>query len=385
MGDKEKLHILIELVHVALVGKKLDPSTVQLLNGEVLTTIHRMAKKHDLSHVISDVIYQNNISVDDGFRRCLQQRHYASVCRCEQMKYAQSQIYTAFEQAGIDYIPLKGALLRAYYPKESMRTSCDIDILIRETDLDSAIAVLEESGFSCGSRNYHDVSLFASNGSHLELHFNIRENRKNLDAVLENAWDHAVKTDTNHQYAFTDEFFVFYMFAHMAYHFMRGGCGIRSLMDLWVMEHKMGLAYDKAESLLKQAGIYPFAWEMSRIANQCFTENRPDAFADRVLDYVVSGGAYGSARNHMVVKKVKANNTFFYALHRLFLPPDGMKTLYPILKKAPILLPFCWTLRWFTMLFGGKLGRAVTELARTNTISEQQMQEIRDIFTRMEL
>jgi hypothetical protein len=315
----------------------------------------------------------------------LQQQHYASVCRCEQMKYAKSQIYSAFEKANIDYVPLKGAILRAYYPVDSMRTSCDIDILIHESDLDAAIAALESHGFTGGERHYHDVSLFASNGTHLELHFNVQENRKNLDAVLKDAWQYVVPTEKPNRYAFTDEFFVFHTFAHMAYHFMRGGCGIRSLMDLWIMEHKMGLTYLQAETLLKQADIYRFAQEMSRISQLCFSENQTDEFADAVLDYILVGGVYGSTKNYMVVKKVKANNTFGYMLSRLFLPMDGMKSSYPVLNKVPILLPFCWVARWFGMLFGGKLNNAVNELSRTGRISESQMQRIRDIFLRLEL
>ncbi len=385
MEEKEIQHIFLTLLHAALNEEKLPSQTAQLLTKDVLSPLYRLAKKHDLSHVISEIIYQNRIEVEEDLRLRLQQQHYASVCRCEQMKYAQTQIYTAFEEAGIDYIPLKGAVLRAYYPVDSMRTSCDIDILIHETDLDSAIAALEPYGFVGGKRHYHDVSLFASNGSHLELHFNVQENRKNLDAVLKNAWKYAVPTDRPNQYAFTDEFFVFHMYAHMAYHFMRGGCGIRSLMDLWIMEHKMGLTYVQAETLLKQAGIDRFAQEMSRIAELCFTENQTDEFSDTVLDYILSGGVYGSTKNHIAVKKVQAKNTFGYMLGRLFLPLDGMKSIYPVLKKAPVLLPFCWIGRWFDMLFGGKLGSAVTELSRTNNVPENQMRQIRDIFTRLEL
>lgn len=385
MDEKEIQPIFLTLLHAALNEEKLPPATAQRLTKEVFPPLYRLARKHDLSHVISELIYQNKIVVDEGFRLRLQQQHYASVCRCEQMKYAQTQIYTAFEQAHIDYVPLKGAILRNYYPVDSMRTSCDIDILIHETDLDSAIVALEPFGFTCGERHYHDVSLFAANGSHLELHFNVQENRKNLDAVLKNAWQYIVKTETPNQYVFTDEFFVFHMYAHMAYHFMRGGCGIRSLMDLWVMNHKMGLTYHQAEPLLKQAGIDRFAQEMSRIAELCFAENQTDEFADAVLDYVLAGGVYGSTKNHMAVKKTQAKHTFGYMLQRLFLPLDGMKSIYPVLKKAPVLLPLCWIGRWFGMLFGGKLSSAMTELSRTSNVPESRMRQIRSIFTRLEL
>ncbi len=385
MDGKEIQPILLTLLRAALNGEPLTPATVQCLTKEALDPLYRLAKKHDLSHVISETLYQNRIEVEEGLRQRLQQQHYASVCRSEQMKYAQAQIYAACEQAGIDYVPLKGAILRNFYPVDSMRTSCDIDILIHEEDLDRAVKQLEKSGFRCGERHYHDVSLFAPNGYHLELHFNIQENHKNLDAILKKVWQYVKPTEKKHQYAFTDEFFVFHMFAHMAYHFIRGGCGIRSLMDLWIMNHNMSLSYTQAETLLKKAGIYRFAQEMSRITEQCFTEGQTDGFSDTVLEYVLSGGVYGSAKNQMAVKKTKANNTFGYALGRLFLPLDSMKSLYPVLKKAPILLPFCWIGRWYRMLFGGKLSSAVTELSHTKSIPESQMQEIKVIFSRLDL
>lgn len=123
-----------------------------------------------------------------------------------------------------------------------MRTSCDIDILIYEEDLEVAINSLETKGYRCGERNYHDVSLYSPSKIHLELHFNIQENMDNLDAVLKDAWEYAVPTNTS-QYAFSKEFFAFHIFAHMAYHFVSGGCGIRSLLDIWVLKHKMGISY----------------------------------------------------------------------------------------------------------------------------------------------
>ena len=45
------------------------------------------------------------------------------------------------------------------------------------------------------------------------------------------------------------------MFAHMLYHFISGGCGIRPLMDIWIAEHKMGITYTEAKDLLETAGI----------------------------------------------------------------------------------------------------------------------------------
>ena len=131
-----------------------------------------------------------------------------SVYRNEQIKYAYNQICDIFNNESIPYIPLKGSVIRPYYPEESMRTSCDIDILVREENLKTAIDALVKKGFKCGERHYHDVSLFSEAHVHLELHFNIQENIDKLDAVLKDAWQYAKLTDGS-KYEFTNEFFVF--------------------------------------------------------------------------------------------------------------------------------------------------------------------------------
>lgn len=177
------------------------------------------------------------------------------------------------------------------------------------------------------------MSLFSDANVHLELHFNIQENIDKLDAVLKDAWQYARLTEGS-RYKFTDEFFVFHMFAHMSYHFLSGGCGIKPLMDIWIMEHKMGITYESAKELLEKAGIFQFATEISNIAEICFSGKPKDEFSDTILSYIFSGGVYGTSQNKIAVKKSKSKSTLLYALQRLFMPYKSMVILYPILQKC---------------------------------------------------
>jgi hypothetical protein len=269
--------------------------------------------------------------------------------------------------------------LRAYYPEENMRTSCDIDVLVREDNLESAICVLEAIGYRRENRHYHDVSLYAPNGTHLELHFNIQENMDSLDAVLKDAWQYA-EPASGSKYDFHNEFFVFHMYAHMAYHFFSGGCGIRSLLDIWIMEHNMGLEFNCAEVLLKKAGIYTFAQEMSNIANHCFSDLDS---SDQILSYIWRGGVYGSKLNHIAVQKRKDGSSCAYILKRFFMPYSSMLILYPILKKLPILLPFCWLHRAAKIIMNGKSANIAKEMVCVNQISRDELDEISKICMRL--
>ena len=70
-----------------------------------------------------------------------------------------------------------------------MRTSCDIDILVREQDIDTAAqAIGEKLGYRYESKNYHDISLKSESGVHLELHFSLKENEENIDGLLSDCW-----------------------------------------------------------------------------------------------------------------------------------------------------------------------------------------------------
>lgn len=96
---------------------------------------------------------------------------------------ALQKIEAALNEKQIPYIPLKGSVLRHLYPAPEMRTSCDIDVLVHEEDLEAAVAAIENAtDFTMRKRNYHDISM-VNQSVHLELHFNIKENMENIDKL----------------------------------------------------------------------------------------------------------------------------------------------------------------------------------------------------------
>lgn len=367
--------IFIKILRSELTETELDASVKVQLTPDVISALYSLSNRHDLAHIVFYSLHKCGLQNDDSMYSKFNRRAIMSVYRNEQIKYAYNQICDIFNKESIPYISLKGLVIRPYYPQESMRTSCDIDILVREENLEAAIDALVKKGFKCGERNYHDISLFSDANVHLELHFNIQENIDKLDAVLKDAWQYAKLTDGS-RYEFTDEFFVFHMFAHMSYHFLGGGCGIKSLMDIWVMEHRMGVTYECAREFLDKAGIYRFAAEISKLAEICFSDKPKDGFSDKILSYIFSGGIYGTSQNKIAVKKSKNKSTIIYSLQRLFMPYKSMVITYPILKKLPILLPFCWVARFFKMLFKGKSKSALGEIKTANNVTDDQISVI---------
>ena len=73
-------------------------------------------------------------------------------------KYSLNEILDAFEEAGIDCVPLKGICIKEFYPESSMRTMSDLDLLYRG-ESEKAKAVLLSKGYQCESeeKRYHDI------------------------------------------------------------------------------------------------------------------------------------------------------------------------------------------------------------------------------------
>ena len=229
---KKEINTLFALLRCAVFGENLSEHDKNEA-VEKSQLLYAMARHHDLAHLLDYAYKTNGISANNeetAFKFIKQQA--MAVLRYENINLALGNISSLFEEEHIPFIPLKGAVIREMYPEPWMRTSCDIDVLVQEKDLDRAEkAIVEKLGFvSKGERNYHDISLYLDD-VHLELHFNIKENMENIDPLLSKVWEYAApKKEGSYEYALTNEFFLFQHVAHMSYHVIHGGMGIKGFM-----------------------------------------------------------------------------------------------------------------------------------------------------------
>ena len=131
--------IFIKILRSELTETELDDSVKEQLTPDVVSALYSLADRHDLAYIALSSLHKCGLKYDDAVYSKLDQKAIMSVYRNEQIKYAFAQICDTFDQSSIPYIPLKGSVIRPFYPQESMRTSCDIDILIHEQDIDFAV------------------------------------------------------------------------------------------------------------------------------------------------------------------------------------------------------------------------------------------------------
>ena len=213
--DKTK-GFVIDIIKAYLLNKEFS----QDINVEQFAAIYELLKRHDIAH-LAGVVLLKNPENREKYKE-LVKAQFVAVMRYEKGKYAREQIYKLFEESAIPFMPLKGAVLCDYYPEPWHRTSCDIDVLVSTENLEKAIKILiEKLNFEYKGKSEHDISLYAPNGAHLELHYDFHEE----DISVEDGWNSASPIEgKEYHYALFPEAFALHHIANMAKHFKYGGC-----------------------------------------------------------------------------------------------------------------------------------------------------------------
>ena len=369
----EVSHIMFALLRSEINGTELCEEVKNLITPEILPVLFKHSKKHDLAHLIGDVLDKNALLPNESEqkRHFLQERNMAFY-RYEQINYELGEACCILEENKIKHVPLKGSVLRKYYSEPWMRTSCDIDILVKREDLQTAIEALQASGFKYEAMHSHDAQMWAPSGVHLELHFDLIESdvvEKSAQKLLQ-AWERVYPCD-GYEYTlrFDDAFFYFYHIAHMAKHFLQGGCGIRPFIDIWILKQHGSFCVEGVKDLLKQADLWKFAENAEQLANIWFGDGAHNETTRQMEDFILQGGAYGTLEQQVAISQNKIGGKLKHLLSKIFLSYRAMLIYYPSLKKCPILYPIYQVRRWFRIAFCGGRKRAMYEMRLNQNLS----------------
>jgi hypothetical protein len=370
--DRNTNQILFALLRSAICGDPLQEHEKRLCSEELLSKLIAISKKHDISHLLALGLDINSIHSQES--QVIEKQIAKAVYRYEQINREFVRLCKELEAAQIDFIPLKGSVIREYYPEAWMRTSCDIDVLLHESDAEEVAELFTNRyGYTRPRKNSHEVSSFSPNGVHIELHYNLIEDRhaNASSTVLGSVWDTVVARDGfTYWHEMPDEMFYFYHVAHMAKHFEEGGCGIRPFIDLWILDNIEGADQSKRDELLKQGDLLKFA-EVARLLSKVWFNKEEHTEITRQMEhYILRGGVYGTSENRITIQQQKKGGRLKYALSKTFIPYDVIKFHYPILQKHRWLTPFMEIRRWFKLVFCGHAKRTMRELKYNNNIAK---------------
>ena len=270
------------------------------------------------------------------------------------------------DEAGIWYLPLKGAILKKLYPQFGMREMADHDILFDASRQEDLRNIMESLGYTTEEFNklYHDVykkkpvlnfemhtSLFANYGGELTKVYNYYQSIENK--LLGEGCEKNL----------SNEDFYLHLVAHEYKHYLLSGTGLRSLLDIYVFLSSKTLNWTYINEEAQKLGFAEYERINRTLAFQLFGNEQMTSEGENMLTYIVSSGTYGT-QIQLVENKLKRSNwgKARYMMSRFLVPIrkknagyEAYSRVYPTFYKHKVLLPFLPFYRTISAFRHGRL------------------------------
>lgn len=292
------------------------------------------------------------------------------------------KLFSFMERKGIWYLPLKGIILKDFYPSVGMRQMSDNDILFDYDFCDEVQAYMESEGYLAehvGEGN-HDVYK-KEPVYNFELHSALysEKHQESWAEYYGNVKDRLVlREGTSYGYCFTDEDFYVYLTSHAYKHYAGSGTGLRTLLDFYVyLKAKPQLDFSYIEKECEVLGIAEFEKQNRSLCRKVFSgealkgmealEQSLSEEESEMLMYYLTSGVYGTVERRVEnrVKKYRKEGVKLsklrYAWDRLFPGYDTYKFYAPSVKGRFLQSVAGWFRRVFVVLFTKKRRKAVTK------------------------
>ena len=256
-----------------------------------------------------------------------------------------AHIFKFFEERGIWYMPLKGVILKDYYPKYWMREMSDNDILIDENYRREVARFMKSRGYDCTTGKGNDDEFLKAPVYNFEIHGALFNDVEHYDwcKYYENLKDRLIKDENNaYGFHFTDEDMYIYTSLHEYKHYKKGGIGLKTLADRYVFLAKKAetLDWEYINRQLSKLSIKDYDDMMRNLSDAVFTGKSLSARCAFSLEYMFKAGAYGSIENLTKSRLQSSKSKSKYILNRLFPPLDWYKLYQPFYYKNRYLIPF---------------------------------------------
>lgn len=324
----------------------------------------------------------------EGLRRCAEQPDEAilqkwnvakekAIYHAVALEAERSYLFDALKQNEIEYLPLKGSVLKGLYPCFGMRQMVDVDVWVFDEKRSAVRDIVTERGYDTVryGAGHHDV--YQKMPVCFEIHGSLFDNGE-APRFFEYFKSLKLQAVDEYERRLSDEDFYLYLIAHLYHHFYQAGVGIRSLLDCFVFLRCKGKTMDLRylSNELRKLDLTDFEQEIRSLAFKLF-DVRPNPLTDReeeLLDLFGRAGAVGSVEV-MVKQRVdrlrKANkdSKWSYYKSRLFLSYEWFEDHLPFYARHRWLIPAYYVFRFFrAILFRRKSLKTELEALKKESI-----------------
>ncbi len=323
--------------------------------------IHQIALDQGMICVVYNAIKISKINVPSDILRLFQAEALATI-RSDHLQMNEiNALFSEFESHDIDYLPLKGIDYKALYPKPEYRWMADADIYIRKEQYQEITGILLSRGFVFDCESDHEYIWEKKGALKLELHKVMTDPSYQIYiSRFRNGFEMAGRIGKTHRYRFSPTDQLLYATAHFTKHYMSICPNVRNLLDMYYLSKDPGVDKVELEEQLTELRLNTLYGAAIK-AVKAWLSGRPfDETSGLIMKRTLTNSAeFNEKRKYFFIaasmnkgdSKLTDASKKKTLMYRLFPPVLIMKYKYPVLRKAPVLLPFCWIHRAFEGVF----------------------------------
>ena len=339
---------------ITLLKSAITQESYDLPEGFDLAQAYPLAKEHQIATMIYDGAVRCGISKSDPTMQKLFQVYCKALMVSEAQMREVNRIYAAFEENQIDYMPLKGCIMKAFYPRQELRLMGDADILIRKEQYEKIAILMKELGFEAADESDQDYT-WKSQFLSVELHKNLMpQESPDFYRYFSDGWALAHR-EAGTRYAMNEMDFFLFIFVHFTKHFRLAGIGCRHVVDLWLLlKNEIIKEQQLLQKELENLHLWVFYQNICKMIAVWFDGAPNDEKAEFLTQTIFNSGSWGTKESMLMWELRQSQETkarLAYILHRIFPSYQTMCNEWKPLQKYPVLLPIAWVWRLIYKLF----------------------------------
>ena len=333
------------------LNKKEDPNFI--INQEELSFFIKLSKHHSLTALLYQALINVKVNVDKETLNKLEQYYLANLRKSILFDKERDELFNYLKNKQIAYLPLKGIIIKNYYLDPYTREFADNDILFEDKGSALIRDFFKERKYEVEvyKKSNHDVYIkkpFFNFEMHRALFFPNEDNAKNVK-YFKDYLINSPKKDEYEHYLNNEDFYIYFL-AHSYKHYHVSGCGIRTLIDIYLYLKNNDLDFAYINNELIKLDLLDFSNDIKSLSFKLFDNQELDEKEIEMLLFISSSGTYGTLA-HSVDKGVKEKGKFGYMMKRIFPPYSFYKHAYPWAYYSFVLIPVAWLCRFFRILF----------------------------------
>jgi hypothetical protein len=357
MDKNETIRLMIDCLNA-----KFDKANISRL--EQLTTADwNLIAKQSLKHSVAPLFYQRlktapeSVYPPEHVIQKLQQIYLANASKNMRIYYDLSKLAEALQADGIPIIILKGAhLAEIVYGNIALRSMCDLDILVKRTDLSKAKNRLLEMGYApikpkgkrgANSIHHHLPAFVKQDKSPVEIHWSLVPPNFSCKVDIKGLWNRAqpITVAGVDVLGLSPEDLLLHLCLHASTDLFRNGIkfthDISNILRHYQNDFKWELLQLRAHRWGVNHCVYLMlcaAKELGlTISDKQLDPLRPPSFDPHLIDYALEqvfsnkDDKVGAATRIVELRKAKSfANRLHFLLKKTFIPLEILKKRYAL-------------------------------------------------------